>query len=72
MVAKLEEIDACVLKAYADNSMNASEAARELFMHRNTLVYHLEKIKKLTGLNPCCFYDLAKLMSTEGEERWLN
>ena len=28
-----------------------SETARKLFVHRNTLVYRLEKIKKLTGLD---------------------
>ena len=31
--------------------MNVSETARKLFVHRNTLVYRLEKIKKLTGLD---------------------
>ena len=30
---------------------NVSETARKLFVHRNTLVYRLEKIKKLTGLD---------------------
>ena len=28
-----------------------SETSRKLFVHRNTLVYRLEKIKKLTGLD---------------------
>ncbi|MBR6669484.1 MAG: helix-turn-helix domain-containing protein, partial [Ruminococcus sp.] len=30
---------------------NVSETSRKLFVHRNTLVYRLEKIKKLTGLD---------------------
>jgi len=37
--------------AFFDNSLNISETSRKLFVHRNTLVYRLEKIKKLTGLD---------------------
>lgn len=36
---------------FFDNSLNVSETSRKLFVHRNTLVYRLEKIKKLTGLD---------------------
>jgi carbohydrate diacid regulator len=36
---------------FFDNSLNISETSRKLFVHRNTLVYRLEKIKKLTGLD---------------------
>ena len=34
-----------------ENSLNVSETSRKLFVHRNTLVYRLEKIRKLTGLD---------------------
>ena len=33
------------------NKLNVSETSRQLFVHRNTLVYRLEKIYKLTGLD---------------------
>lgn len=33
------------------NGMNVSETSRKLYMHRNTLIYRLNKIKKLTGLD---------------------
>ena len=33
------------------NGMNISEAARELYMHRNTLIYRLNKIQKTTGMD---------------------
>jgi carbohydrate diacid regulator len=33
------------------NSLNLSETSRNLYMHRNTLMYRLDKIEKLTGLN---------------------
>ena len=36
---------------FFENNLNVSETARKLFVHRNTLVYRLEKIKKLSGLD---------------------
>ena len=39
------------LPKFFENNLNVSETARKLFVHRNTLVYRLEKIKKLTGLD---------------------
>lgn len=39
------------VQVFFENNLNISEAARRLFIHRNTLVYRLEKIKKLTGLD---------------------
>lgn len=57
----MNEIDAEIILALADNNMNESETARMLYMHRNTVVYHIGKVKKLTGLDPTNFYDLYKL-----------
>ena len=39
------------IQVFFDNNLNVSETSRKLFVHRNTLVYRLEKIKKLTGLD---------------------
>ena len=39
------------INCFFENNLNVSETARKLFIHRNTLVYRLEKIKKLTGLD---------------------
>ncbi len=39
------------INKFFENSLNVSETSRKLFVHRNTLVYRLEKIKKLTGLD---------------------
>ena len=36
---------------FFENNLNVSETARKLFVHRNTLVYRLDKIKKTTGLD---------------------
>ena len=37
--------------SFFENNLNVSETSRKLFVHRNTLVYRLEKIRKLTGLD---------------------
>lgn len=39
------------------NSLNVSEASRNLFMHRNTLMYRLDKIERITGLDIRNFSD---------------
>jgi carbohydrate diacid regulator len=39
------------IQRFFENNLNVSETSRKLFIHRNTLVYRLEKIKKITGLD---------------------
>ena len=36
---------------FLQNSLNVSETSRKLYMHRNTLLYRLDKIEKSSGLN---------------------
>lgn len=62
----MEDRDKKLLKAYADHDMNAVQTGKELYMHSNTLKYHLEKIHRETGLNPNKFNDLRKLLKREG------
>lgn len=42
---------------FFENNLNISETARKLYIHRNTLVYRLEKIEKTTGLDIRLFDD---------------
>ncbi|WP_445506415.1 sugar diacid recognition domain-containing protein [Niallia sp. 03190] len=42
---------ASTFMVYCKSNMNLSETARNLFIHRNSLIYRLEKIKELTSLN---------------------
>ena len=39
------------VKCFFENNLNISETSRKMFVHRNTLVYRLEKIKRITGLD---------------------
>lgn len=44
-------------EAFLESSLNVSETSRNLYMHRNTLLYRLDKIEKATGLNIRQFSD---------------
>ncbi len=45
------------INKFFENSLNVSETSRQLFIHRNTLVYRLDKLQKLTGLDLRVFED---------------
>jgi DNA-binding PucR family transcriptional regulator len=51
-----------IILALADNRMRVTEAARELFMHYSTVIYHIRLIKAITGKDPMNFYDLIDLV----------
>lgn len=51
-----EEIVSTVNKFF-ENNLNVSETSRQLFVHRNTLVYRVEKMQKSTGLDVRTFDD---------------
>ncbi|MBQ6385634.1 MAG: helix-turn-helix domain-containing protein [Lachnospiraceae bacterium] len=50
-----------LINAFYANNLNISEAARQLYLHRNTLVYRLEKLRQQTGLDLRNFEDAEKL-----------
>lgn len=51
-----EEILSTINKFF-ENSLNVSETSRQLYIHRNTLVYRLDKLQKSTGLDLRVFED---------------
>ena len=55
-----EEIVSTVNKFF-ENNLNVSETSRQLFVHRNTLVYRLDKLQKSTGLDLRVFEDAITL-----------
>ena len=61
-VYRLTEVRREVVLAFADCNMNLSEVGRKLYMHHNTVKYHLDRTKAITGIDPCNFYGLAELV----------
>lgn len=55
-VMKDKELVECI-NAFFKNNLNISETSRNAFLHRNTLLYRIEKIYKVTGLNIRNFED---------------
>ena len=50
-ITTLDDETILTINKFFENDLNVSETSRQLFVHRNTLVYRLEKIFKLTGLD---------------------
>ena len=49
------------VEVFFDRNMSLTQTAKELKIHRNTLLYRLDKIKKVTGLDPRKFNDAMEL-----------
>ncbi len=54
---EFDEETLTTISKFFENSLNVSETSRQLFIHRNTLVYRLDKIQKMTGLDLRIFDD---------------
>ena len=53
----IDEETLITIRTFFENNLNLSETSRQLYVHRNTLVYRLEKIQKSTGLDIRVFDD---------------
>ena len=53
----LDDETLSTINKFFDNSLNVSETSRQLYIHRNTLVYRLDKLQKTTGLDLRVFDD---------------
>ncbi len=53
----IDEETLTTINKFFENSLNVSETSRQLFIHRNTLVYRLDKLQKTTGLDLRIFED---------------
>jgi len=49
------------IKEFLKNDLNVLKTSKKTFMHRNTLLYRIDKVKKLTGLDARCFEDAVVL-----------
>lgn len=54
---ELDEETQTTINTFFSNNLNISETARQLYLHRNTLVYRLEKLHQQTGLDIRVFED---------------
>lgn len=54
---EFDEETLTTIKKFFENSLNVSETSRQLYIHRNTLVYRLDKLQKSTGLDLRVFED---------------
>lgn len=57
----IDEETLSTINTFLDNNLNVSETSRKLYIHRNTLMYRLEKIEKATGLDIREFDDALTL-----------
>lgn len=55
--ADFDEETLNTVNKFFENNLNVSETSRQLFVHRNTLVYRIEKLEKSTGLDVRTFDD---------------
>lgn len=59
---EFDEETLTTIDKFFENSLNVSETSRQLFIHRNTLVYRLDKLQKSTGLDLRIFDDAITFM----------
>lgn len=58
-----------ILIAFANNDMKIHRVAKQLNYSRNTIEYHLNAVKNVTGLDPRTFHGLTALMFTLASEK---
>ena len=59
------------IETFFENSLNLSETSRQMYIHRNTLVYRLDKVQKTVGLDLRAFDDAVtfKLLMLMGKQK---
>jgi len=62
-LANLKEPDLTLLETYFRNSLSLKKTAEDLFIHKNTLQYRLDKIREMSGLDPRNVNDAAVLIT---------
>ncbi|NLM73053.1 MAG: PucR family transcriptional regulator [Clostridiaceae bacterium] len=60
------------IQKFFENNLNVSETSRQLFIHRNTLVYRLDKIQKITGMDLRKFDDAINFKVAMMVKRYLD
>ncbi len=63
---ELNEIDVQIIRAMPECNMKVYAVADRLHYSRQAIGYHIERIRRLTGLNPKGFFDLQELLKMVG------
>lgn len=58
----MTELQAEVIVSLAKNRLNVSNVAKAMTYNRNTVIYHVNKIRETTGRDPLDFYDMCQLL----------
>ena len=58
---KLSRKDIEIIFAMCEENLNCSAVVRKHYVHHNTVIYHLKRIKQNTGLDPKNFHNLIEL-----------
>lgn len=61
VISSLSAEDIGLLEVYYNHDMSLKETADELFVHKNTIQYQLNRINELSGFNPRLFKDAVIL-----------
>lgn len=67
-MSNISDTDVALLKAYATHNMNRSQTSKAVYLHTNSISYRFAVIRRETGLDPQCFYDLVKLLGIAEEK----
>ena len=71
MPAELDEETIATLDKFFENNLNVSETSRQLFVHRNTLVYRIDKVQRAIGLDLRNFDDALTFKIAMMVQRYL-
>lgn len=64
----LSDTDREIIRRMVELDLNVTETAREMWLHRNSVVHHCGSIKRITGYDPRRFYDEVKLLKLLEQE----
>ena len=66
---ELSNLDKEIITAFAKYDMRPYRVAKNTYISKGTVIYHVKKIKEKTGLDMRRFYDLCKLLEMVNERR---
>ena len=61
-IKELSNLDKEIIRAFAKYDMRPYRVAKNIYVCKATITYHVKKIKEITGLDIRKFYDLCKLL----------